>query len=140
MFILPNSPYFAFARMQRVEGWMNTPGQSDRIIRNRRLQTLVYSACTVAFVLSAQFTDVAPASALTNKQAMKECKKRYGKSVSSWHRNKKGKIICVTGGSKDSFDALPHGEKVEYCRKKYKHLGPITLRRRHGKWVCTYSN
>ena len=86
---------------------------------------------------------------VSDKNAMKECRKKFGKSVSSWHRDKKGKIICVQGASggtgaagctQQALDTLPHGKKVELCKKCFGHLGPMTLRKRRGKWVCTYSN
>jgi hypothetical protein len=84
---------------------------------------------------------------VSDKRAMKKCRKKYGKSVNTWQRDKKGKIICVTGGgggasgcSQKALDTLPHGKKVDLCRKCFGHLGPTTLRKKRGKWTCSYSN
>jgi hypothetical protein len=87
---------------------------------------------------------------ISDKRAMKVCRKKYGKSVSTWQRDKNGKIICVTGGggggggasgcSQKALDTLPHGKKVDLCRKCFGHLGPTTLRKKRGKWICSYSN
>ena len=102
----------------------------------------------VFFLLSGPVVPTGKVHAASNKQIMKECRKRYGSSVKSWYRAKSGKIICVHGAanrqpscSRQTMDALKtHQQRLDFCRKCIKGWGPLTLRRRHGKWWCVWSN
>ena len=112
------------------------------------VRNLVLSGWVGLFLVPALVLPVDHANAASSKQIMKECRKRYGSSIKSWHRNKKGKIICVHGGTKNgskscsrrTLDSLKiHQERIDFCRRCVK-LGPLQLRKRHGKWWCVWSD
>ena len=94
------------------------------------------AALVAAFVFAA----VGPADAVSNKKALKDCKARYGKSVTHVKRKKDGSYLCIrsTGFNRAKFEALSHNDKLDWCRKHFKGEGTIYLTRKRGKTFCTY--
>ena len=101
---------------------------------------MMKSFIPVALVVAFAFAATGPAAAVSNKKALKDCKARYGKSVTHIKRKKNGQILCIrsTGFNRARFEALSHNDKLDWCRKHFKGEGTIYLTRKRGKTFCTY--
>ncbi|MEM7429034.1 MAG: hypothetical protein AAF441_23345 [Pseudomonadota bacterium] len=103
------------------------------------LKLAVLPLCALGITAGSAALPSSTAEAATKKQyrqAMRACKRKYGKTVFKVSFRKNGQIICHYGPR--NAKNMTEDQVRKWCRKKYYMSASVRVYKRNGKWVCEW--